>query len=244
MKKVLFVSIVIMLISAMLISIIFIFKDKKEENEQEKIFEEITEIAKEKTDNKESIQEDTVNIKELYKINNDIIGWIKIENSNIDYPVMQTKENPNYYLKRNFYKQYSILGTPYMAENCNIEKSDNLIIYGHHINGNKLFGELENYKSKKYYDTHKIIKFYTMTENAEYEIIAIFKTVAYTVFQYYKFYNAEDEREFNTFIEKCKELSFYDTKKTAVYGDKLITLSTCEYSNENGRLVIVARKII
>ena len=113
-----------------------------------------------------------------------------------------------------------------------------------HINGNKLFGELENYKSKKYYDTHKIIKFYTMTENAEYEIIAIFKTVAYTGFQYYKFYNAEDEREFNTFIEKCKELSFYDTKKTAVYGDKLITLSTCEYSNENGRLVIVARKII
>lgn len=244
MKKVLFVSIVIMLISAMLISIIFIFKDKKEENEQEKIFEEITEIAKEKTDNKESIQEDTVNIKELYKINNDIIGWIKIENSNIDYPVMQTKENPNYYLKRNFYKQYSILGTPYMAENCNIEKSDNLIIYGHHINGNKLFGELEIYKSKKYYDTHKIIKFYTMTENAEYEIIAVFKTVAYTGFQYYKFYNAEDEREFNTFIEKCKELSFYDTKKTAVYGDKLITLSTCEYSNENGRLVIVARKII
>lgn len=244
MKKVLFVSIVIMLISVMLISIIFIFKDKKEENEQEKIFEEITEIAKEKTDNKESIQEDTVNIKELYKINNDIIGWIKIENSNIDYPVMQTKENPNYYLKRNFYKQYSILGTPYMAENCNIEKSDNLIIYGHHINGNKLFGELENYKSKKYYDTHKIIKFYTMTENAEYEIIAVFKTVAYTGFQYYKFYNAEDEREFNTFIEKCKELSFYDTKKTAVYGDKLITLSTCEYSNENGRLVIVARKII
>ena len=152
MKKVLFVSIVIMLISAMLISIIFIFKDKKEENEQEKIFEEITEIAKEKTENKES--KDIVNIKELYKINNDIIGWIKIENSNIDYPVMQTKENPNYYLKRNFYKQYSILGTPYMAENCNIEKSDNLIIYGHHINGNKLFGELENYKSKKYYDTH------------------------------------------------------------------------------------------
>lgn len=242
MKKVLFVSIVIMLISAMLISIIFIFKYKKEENEQEKIFEEITEIAKEKTENKES--KDIVNIKELYKINNDIIGWIKIENSNIDYPVMQTKENPNYYLKRNFYKQYSILGTPYMAENCNIEKSDNLIIYGHHINGNKLFGELENYKSKKYYDTHKIIKFYTMTENAEYEIIAIFKTVAYTGFQYYKFYNAEDEREFNTFIEKCKELSFYDTKKTAVYGDKLITLSTCEYSNENGRLVIVARKII
>lgn len=241
MKKILLISLVTMLVSIMLISIFFIFKDKKEESEQEKIFEEITDIAKE---NKEDIQENTINIEELYKINNDIVGWIKIENTGIDYPVMQTKESPNYYLRRNFYKQYSILGTPYMAENCNIKTSDNLIIYGHHINGNKLFGELEKYKSKEYYNTHKIIKFYTMQENAEYEIIAVFKTVAYTGFQYYKFYNAENEREFNTFVEKCKELSFYDTGKTALYGDKLITLSTCEYSNQNGRLVVVARKIM
>lgn len=223
----------------MLISIFFIFKDKKEEYEQEEIFEEMIDIAKEDV---EEIKEDTVNLKELYKINNDIVGWIKIENTNIDYPIMQTKERPNYYLRRNFYKQYSILGTPYIAENCNIENSDNLIIYGHHINGNKMFGELENYKSKEYYNNHKNIKFYTMKEKAEYEIIAVFKTVAYTGFQYYKFYDAENEREFNTFVNKCKELSFYDTEEIAVYGDKIITLSTCEYSNKNGRLVVVARK--
>lgn len=225
----------------MLISIFFIFKDKKEEKVQEEIFEEIIDIAKENTEEK---QEDIVNMKKLYKINNDIVGWIKIENTNIDYPIMQTKERPNYYLRRNFYKQYSILGTPYMSENCNIEISDNLIIYGHHINGNKMFGELENYKSKEYYNNHKNIKFYTMQEKAEYEIIAVFKTVAYTGFQYYKFYDAENEREFNTFVNKCKELSFYDTEEIAVYGDKLITLSTCEYSNQNGRLVVVARKIL
>ncbi len=225
----------------MLISIFFILKDRKEEYKQEEIFEKIEDIAKENT---EETQEDTVNIQELYKINNDIVGWIKIDNTNIDYPVMQTKENSNYYLRRNFYKQYSILGTPYLAENCDIETSDNLIIYGHHISGNKMFGELENYKSKEYYNAHKIIKFYTMKEKAEYEIIAVFKTVVYTGFQYYKFYDAENEREFNTFIQKCKELSFYDIEKTVVYGDKLITLSTCEYSNQNGRLVVIARKIM
>ena len=83
-----------------------------------------------------------------------------------------------------------------------------------------------------------------MQDNADYEIIAVFKTIAYTGFRYYEFYNAKDEREFCTFLNKCKELSFYDTEKIAEYGDKLITLSTCEYSNPNGRLVVVARKII
>lgn len=239
MKKLLVASLVIMLVSIMLISIFFIYKYKKEDYKQEKVFEEIINIAT--NDNKEK---KTINIEELYKANNDIVGWLKIENTNIDYPIMQTKSEPNYYLRRNFYKQYSIQGTPYMAENCQVETSDNLIIYGHHIKGNKLFGELENYKSKKYYKNHKIIKFYTMKESTEYEIIAVFKTVAHTGFQYYKFCDAEDEREFDTFIKQCKELSFYDTEKTARYGDRLITLSTCEYSNKNGRLAVVARKIM
>lgn len=240
MKRILFISFVIMLVSISLISIFFIYKDKKEDYEQEKVFEEIIDIVNES----EEKEENAINIEELYKINNDIVGWIKIENTNINYPVMQTKDRPNYYLKRNFYKKYSSLGTPYMAENCNIETSDNLIIYGHHIKGKRVFGELENYKSKEYYNSHKNIRFYTMQEKAEYEIIAVFKTIAYTGFRYYEFYNAKDEREFCTFVNKCKELSFYDTEKIAEYGDKLITLSTCEYSNPNGRLVVVARKII
>ena len=240
MKRILFISFVIMLVSISLISIFFIYKDKKEDYEQEKVFEEIIDIVSES----EEKEENAINIEELYKINNDIIGWLKIDNTNINYPVMQTKDRPNYYLKRNLYKKYSSLGTPYIAENCNIETSDNLIIYGHHIKGKRVFGELENYKSKEYYNNHKNIKFYTMQEKAEYEIIAVFKTIAYTGFRYYEFYNAKDEREFCTFVNKCKELSFYDTEKIAEYGDKLITLSTCEYSNQNGRLVVVARKII
>ena len=156
---------------------------------------------------------------------------------------MQTKENPNYYLRKYFYKQYSYLGTPYLAESCDINSSDNLIIYGHHINNSKMFGELENYKSQEYYSNHKFIKFYTLEEYREYEIIAIFRTIANTGFKYYNFINAINETEFDTFVSKCKELSFFNIDKIAVYGDDLLTLSTCDYSSKNARLVIVAKRI-
>ena len=140
---------------------------------------------------------------------------------------------------------YSDLGTPYVQENCNIAESDNVVIYGHHIKGGKMFGALEDYKSKSFYEEHKTIQFDTLTEQAEYEIVAVFKTVAYSSegFRYYDFVDAENEEEFNSYVGKCKELALYDTGVTAEYGDRLITLSTCEYSAQNGRLVVVAKKV-
>lgn len=247
MKKIIKISVVILLIGIMLISSYFIYKNMQEDKEQEEIFEELENIVTTNETNEEKEQqEDNVNLNKLYKINNDIVGWLKIENTNINYPVMQTKDRPDYYLRKNFYKEYSVFGTPYIDENCDIENGNNLIIYGHHINGNKMFGELENYKNEEYYNKHKFIKFYTLNEKAEYEIISVFKTTVYNDkgFKYYQYYNLEDEREFETFINKCKELSLYDTQKIAKYGDKLLTLSTCEYSQNNGRLVVIARKII
>lgn len=247
MKKIIKISVVILLIGIMLISSYFIYKNMQEDKEQEEIFEELKNIVTTNETNEEKEQqEDNVNLNKLYKINNDIVGWLKIENTNINYPVMQTKDRPDYYLRKNFYKEYSVFGTPYIDENCDIENGNNLIIYGHHINGNKMFGELENYKNEEYYNKHKFIKFYTLNEKAEYEIISVFKTTVYNDkdFKYYQYYNLEDEREFETFINKCKELSLYDTQKIAKYGDKLLTLSTCDYSQNNGRLVVVARKII
>ena len=247
MKKIIKISIVILLIGIMLISSYFIYKDFKEDKEQENIFEELENIVTtNETDEEKEQKEDNINLNELYKINNDIVGWLEIENTNMNYPVMQTKDRPDYYLRKNFYKEYSVFGTPYIDENCDIENGNNLIIYGHHINGNKMFGELENYKNEEYYNKHKFIEFYTLNEKAEYEIISVFKTTVYNDkgFKYYQYYNLENEKEFETFINKCKELSLYDTQKIAKYGDKLLTLSTCEYSQSNGRLVVVARKII
>ena len=241
MKK-LYIVFVLLLIGTMLISGFFLYNELKEDNEQEKLFENLIEIAEE-TPEEQNMEEDNVNIENLYKINSDIVGWVKIDGTNIDYPVMQTKNNPNYYLRRNFYKEYSVMGTPYLAEQCDIQNSDNLIIYGHHISNNKMFGGLENYKQEDYYKEHQIIKFYTKEEKAEYEIIAVFKTVAYTGFKYYNYCNFKSESEFIAFINKCYDLAFYDTGKKAEYGDKLICLSTCEYSQTNGRLVVLARKI-
>lgn len=100
------------------------------------------------------------------------------------------------------------MGTPYIQENCDLTSSDNLVIYGHHIKGGKMFGALEDYKSQSFYEEHKTIQFDTLTQRGEYEIIAVFKTVAYSSqgFRYYDFVNAESEDEFNAYIQNAKSL--------------------------------------
>lgn len=244
-KKWLTRIIIVTFIISLLISVTHIIKNKMQDKKQDEIFEELENIVTEKQDENREQQEESINLQELYELNNDFVGWIKIEDTNISYPVMQTdNDRKDYYLRKNFYKEYSQLGTPYIAEYCNVQTSDNVIIYGHHITNYQMFGELEKYKNKEFYDNHKMINFNTIYGNADYEIIAIFKTVAYTGFKYYEFINSNSQNEFDTFIKRCKELSLYETGKTAKYGDKLLTLSTCEYSAKNGRLVVVAKKII
>lgn len=244
-KKWLTRIIIVTFIISLLISVTYIIKNKMQDKKQDEIFEELENIVTEKQDENREQQEESINLQELYELNNDFVGWIKIEDTNISYPVMQTdNDRKDYYLRKNFYKEYSQLGTPYIAEYCNVQTSDNVIIYGHHITNYQMFGELEKYKNKEFYDNHKMINFNTIYGNADYEIIAIFKTVAYTGFKYYEFMNSNSQNEFDTFIKRCKELSLYETGKTAKYGDKLLTLSTCEYSAKNGRLVVVAKKII
>lgn len=185
---------------------------------------------------------------DLYLQNNDMVGWIKIEDTKINYPVMQSKDNPNFYLKHGFDKAYTDYGCPYVQENCDVDiPSDNLIIYGHNMKDGSMFSGLMKYTDKSFWESHKTISFDTLTEKCDYEIIAAFKTVVYTdspeSFKYYQFINADTGDEFNAYITKCKELALYDTGVTAEYGDKLITLSTCEYSRNNGRMVVVAKKI-
>ncbi len=224
-------------------------------DEQTEAFEKIAEVVEEtETSAEETVPDDApvnegddvlTKYKELYLQNEDMVGWLSVAGTTINYPVMQTPNEPNYYLKRNFEKEYSDLGTPYIQENCDLANSDNLVIYGHHIKGGKMFGALEDYKSQSFYEEHKAIQFDTLTEQGEYEIAAVFKTVAYSSagFRYYDFVDAENEEAFNAYIEKCKELALYDTGVSAKYGDRLITLSTCEYSAQNGRLVVVAKKV-
>lgn len=180
---------------------------------------------------------------DVYAQNSDLVGWISIPGTRIDYPVMQTKDNPNFYLKHAFDKSYSSYGVPYMQENCDVGISDNLVLYGHHMNNGSMFSDLCKYESEDFYQEHKTIRFDTLDSFGDYEVIAAFKTVAYSEegFKYYHFVRAEQEEDFDEFIDKCKELALYDTGVSAEYGDQLITLSTCEYSRTNGRMVVVAK---
>ena len=186
--------------------------------------------------------------RELYEQNNDLAGWLRIEGTSIDYPVMHTPSDSEYYLKRDFNKAYSSHGTPFLDAACDPEKpSTVLTIYGHHIKNGKMFGALKEYESQKYYEQHFAIQFDTLNEIGDYEIVAVFKSQVYTtdpnVFQYYLYTDFEDEEPFDAFMARVNELRLYDTGKTAGYGDRLLMLSTCEYSRTNGRLVILARKI-
>lgn len=185
---------------------------------------------------------------ELYQQNSDLAGWIHIEDTNINYPVMHTSDNPDFYLKHGFDKEYSDYGCPYVQENCDVQlPSDNVIIYGHHMKNGSMFADLEKFKSQDFWKEHKTISFSTVTDRYEYEIVSVFKTFVYSdspeSFKYYHFVNAETPEDFSAYIDRCKELALYDTGVSAEYGDKLITLSTCEYSRTNGRLVVVAKRI-
>jgi sortase B len=181
----------------------------------------------------------------VYEQNPDFVGWLSIEGTAIDYPVMQSPGEPDFYLKHAFDKSYSAYGTPYVQADCMVGSSDNLILYSHHMKDGSMFAGLCDYESEDFYREHKIIRFDTLENFGEYEIVAVFKTVAYSAesFKYYHFINAESEEDFEDFITQCKELSLYDTGVSAEYGDKLITLSTCEYSRTNGRMVVVAKRI-
>ena len=130
-----------------------------------------------------------------------------------------------------------------MQENCDIGISDNLVLYGHHMNNGSMFSDLCKYESEDFYREHKTIRFDTLDSFGEYEVIAAFKTVAYSEedFKYYHFVNAESAGAFDGYIAECKALALYDTGVSAEYGDQLITLSTCEYSRTNGRMVVVAK---
>ena len=181
----------------------------------------------------------------VYEQNRDFVGWISIDGTNINYPVMQTIDNPNYYLKHGFDKQYSNYGVPYVQENCALDISDNVVIYGHHMNNGSMFADLCKYENENFYREHTTIRFDTLDGFGEYEIVAVFKTVAYSEsgFKYYHFVDAAGEDDFNAFVSQCKALALYDTGVGAEYGDKLLTLSTCEYSRANGRMVVLAKLI-
>ena len=180
----------------------------------------------------------------LHEKNPDCVAWITIEGTVIDYPVMYRPSQKNYYLHRDFNGNHASAGALFIAENCDPDDSDNVIIYGHHMNSGKMFAALNKYKKQSFYEEHKRIVYETLNGHVTYEVMFAFTTPVYTGhdFEYYAFSKANSAEEYDAYISACRERALYDTGVTAQYGDKLLTLSTCEYSQKNGRMVVVARK--
>lgn len=183
---------------------------------------------------------------ELYAMNPDIVGWISIGDTKIDYPVVQRKEQADYYLYRDFYGKQVARGCIYADENCDMfAPSDNIVLYGHMMNDGTMFADLAKYTQKKYWQEHQFIEFNTLQARHTYQIICVFKTTA-TVgegFAYHTFIDAEYDSDWDEFWGNCQANAFYDTGLDLSYDDKIITLSTCEYTLTNGRLVVVAKLV-
>lgn len=183
---------------------------------------------------------------QLYEMNSDIVGWMSIPCIDVDYPVMHTPDNPEYYLRRNFDKEKQTHGCLFVEAECDVfEPSDNITIYGHRMRDGTMFGKLNKFRKQSYRDENPYIYFDTLTQRHTYEIMAVFLTTASVGegFRYHAFTDAATEAEFDAFVKQCKKLALYDSGVEAQYGDKLICLSTCEYSQTNGRLVVVAKQV-
>lgn len=198
--------------------------------------------------------------RELYSWNTDMVGWLCIGGTSIDYPVMQTPEDENYYLYRDFYKEKDSNGCLIMDTDSTVgsgtaaceykdgtKPSTNLIIHGHTMKSGAMFGNLKLYADEMYGMEHSVICFDSLYEKREYELLAVFYSQVYyksdDVFKYYNFFQADTQEEFDYWYENIKKMSLYDTGVNAELGDEFITLSCCSYHTEDGRFVVVGRRV-
>lgn len=220
------------------------------------------------------LRESSRDLSELYAQNSDLVGWIHVDDTRIDYPVMQTPEDPEFYLHRDFKKEYSASGTPFIdaasvvmprvataddavygdyAEGETLNVTWNWMIYGHHMKFGNMFAALDKFEDKEYWEQHPVFTFEVYdpatdtTYTADYEIFAVSRSQIRaedsTAFQYYQYAGYIDEETFNEFVAGVKAEASFDTGITPVYGQQLITLSTCAYHVDEGRFYVVGRRV-
>lgn len=182
--------------------------------------------------------------------NEDMAAWLVVGDTVIDYPVMQTMEDEEYYLCHDFYGNPDRSGCLILDTDSSLEDvhlTSNLIIHGHNMKIGTMFGSLDEYRDEDYFQRHRFMELYTKDELRRYEVMAVFRSQinlsSDDTFEYYRFFHAETEEEFRLFYDNIKESSLYDTGVTAQLGDCFLTLSTCAYHAEDGRFVVVAKEI-
>ncbi len=183
----------------------------------------------------------------MYLDNTDLVGMLEVVDTDINYPVMQTPNDPEYYLRRDFYKESSTAGTLFVDYRCDIvNPTTNTIIYGHNMRSGTMFGGLKRYLNYDYYQAHKKIIFKTLFEEQEYEIVGVgLSAVGYDDddnYKYYNFINAVTGSELQEFLDNIQSLSVFDETIDITATDKILTLSTCNSYTEDGRMFVVAKR--
>ena len=185
---------------------------------------------------------------ELYAQNPDIVGWIRVEGTKLDYPVMHTPDDEQKYLRMDFEGNVDLAGLPFISEDCTMDpESQNLILYGHNMKNGTGFKTVYKFLEKDFREEHPTIYFSTLYEERTYEVLSVFYDRVYkkedTNFKFYQFADPETAEEFDEGIDYFQKNCVYDTEVDAEYGDSLITLVTCSYHVRRGRLVLVAREV-
>ncbi len=182
----------------------------------------------------------------LYEQNHDLFGWVSIDGTKLNYPVMHTPDDPEHYLRRAFDGTRSVSGVPFLDGSC-YEGCGNYIVYGHHMKNGAMFTAITDYADESFWRKHPVIRFDTLDGAGEYEVLAAFYSKAYevtdkTAFRYYNYTDLTDEAVFDEYLSHIRDAALYDTGVTAEYGDQLLTLSTCSYHTTDGRFVVVAKR--
>lgn len=233
-------------VAAFAVSAVMLVKDKLQYKKENDAFAQMQLQAEQSMQGDKSPEELLLNhYAQLKQQNGDFAGWIRIDGTPLDYPVVHTPDDPEYYLRRAFDGSYSISGTPFVGENCDVN-STNVMIYGHRMNNDTMFTTLLDYAKKDYWQQHPQICFDTVDQLRVYDIIAAFYIdIPFAddpdAFHWYNYSGNIEGDLYNEYIQKVMEHAYYDTGVQVNTGDKLLTLTTCAYNDEEQRFVVVAK---
>ena len=196
-------------------------------------------------DDKKYQDDSTSKFDELVRLNGDFAGWLKIKKTKIDYPVVIPRDKDGeYYLHRDFDRNYSFSGTPYIGSGAD-ENSDSFIIYAHNMKNGTMFGTLDDYKDEDWAKEHKVVEFETIEEKRKYCVFAAIQTQVGSEdeYKYYKRTGNLGEKEYEDFIQEIKAISLIDLECYPEKKSQILMLSTCSYHTENGRFVVLAYRM-
>lgn len=262
MKKVWYYSALAVCIGVFCFSGVTLVKQLTEKNNSRAQMESLSAIMEEaaggeknRQDSEEPVDEraayvekrlaNTEAVEKLQEKNSDVAGWVSIEDTQINYPVMHTPEDGEFYLKRDFDKKYSSYGMPFLDGECNLDDEyQNMLIYGHHMKDGSMFADLLKYEDEEFLESHPIIHFDTEEEFGDYQIIGVFKRSALNIEpEFLEIIRADTSERYDAFVDYVKNNGVVSTETEAEFGERLLTLMTCEYSQKEGRLFVVAKRV-